>query len=330
MQSIFGIGTVKLKDNSGTLQVRNAADDAFVKIQVATPTTDNDATPLIYVMDKAPLDIAGGRLGLYSGNPLAEGTAAETLYYIPCRSDRISLYDGTTWTSYSFSQLELAIPSTTNTLYDIFIYNNAGTLTLKAVAWTSSGAGSSTRAPSVDTTKINGVTVNSAATGERYLGTIKTTSVSGQCADNLTNRFVNNYYNRIERNLLKNPSGTWSYSTNTTRIIKGDATQIIEWVSISPFDLVDLRLFMAISLADGVSAYNYLALNSQSTAIAVAAANQLDNQSGGTMFFNTTLNHTVQPFWGYNYACGLENVSAGTAEFFSYGVNCGIAAKLMM
>jgi len=44
MQSIFGIGTVKLKDNSGTLQVRNAADDAFVNIQalnIAEAATEN-------------------------------------------------------------------------------------------------------------------------------------------------------------------------------------------------------------------------------------------------------------------------------------------------
>ena len=47
--SIFGIGTVNLKDNTGTLEIRNEADDAFVNVSVAEPTITSHATTKNYV-----------------------------------------------------------------------------------------------------------------------------------------------------------------------------------------------------------------------------------------------------------------------------------------
>jgi hypothetical protein len=41
------------------------------------------------------------------------------------------LYDGTDWNLLSFSQISISIPSTRNTIYDVFVYDNSGTLALE-------------------------------------------------------------------------------------------------------------------------------------------------------------------------------------------------------
>jgi len=165
--------------------------------------------------------ICQGRLTLTSGTPVttSDVTAATTIYFTPYKGNRIALYDGTNWSLYSFTERSLTVPSTTNTNYDIFIYDNAGTLTLEAVAWTN------------DTTRAtvlvlqDGVYVKSGATARRYLGSFRTTGTSGQTEDSgdrgsLTEckRYVWNYYNRAPRRIrIIDSTDSWSYSTNTYR-----------------------------------------------------------------------------------------------------------------
>ncbi len=80
-----------------------------------------------------------GRLTLSSGVPVttADVTAATTLYFTPYQGNRLELYTGSAWASYTLAETSLALGSlAANTDYDIFIYDNTGTLTLEAVAWT--------------------------------------------------------------------------------------------------------------------------------------------------------------------------------------------------
>lgn len=50
--SIFGIGTVNLKDNAGVLEAKNEADDALINVSVADPTQDTHAATKNYVDDQ--------------------------------------------------------------------------------------------------------------------------------------------------------------------------------------------------------------------------------------------------------------------------------------
>ena len=56
----------------------------------------------------------GGRLTLTSNTPVLTGdvTAATTIYFTPFNGNRISLYTGSFWKSYSFSEISIAVPST--------------------------------------------------------------------------------------------------------------------------------------------------------------------------------------------------------------------------
>lgn len=78
-----------------------------------------------------------GRLTLTSGVPVTTSdVTGSTLYFTPYNGNLISLYASTFWKSFPLTQLSLNIVAlTSNTLYDVFVYDNAGTLTLEAVAW---------------------------------------------------------------------------------------------------------------------------------------------------------------------------------------------------
>lgn len=108
---------------------------------------------------------ANGRLTLTSGTPVltSDVTGATTVYYTPYMGNRVSLYNGSSWPTFPFDELSVAVPSTVYRLFDIFIYSNAGTLTLEAVNWNQSTAAitaASNAAPIVVTSNGHGLSNN--------------------------------------------------------------------------------------------------------------------------------------------------------------------------
>lgn len=158
---------------------------------------------------------AEGRLTLTTNVPVttSDVTAATTLYYTPYVGDHIALFDGSsTWTTIQFTQLSIAVPATTNTMYDVWIFNSSGTATLELLAWTND----TTRATAL--TYQNGILVKTGATTRRYVGSFRTTGSSGQTEDSLAKRYVWNYYNRVQRQMrVVDTTDTWTYSTATYR-----------------------------------------------------------------------------------------------------------------
>lgn len=87
---------------------------------------------------------AGGRLTTEQGVPVGSHnrTNQGTIYYTPYIHDMIGLYDGTSWKLHQFSELSLSLSSLTPyRLYDVFLYDNAGTLTLELLGWTAPASG---------------------------------------------------------------------------------------------------------------------------------------------------------------------------------------------
>ncbi|MDL1889736.1 hypothetical protein FBQ96_09180 [Nitrospirales bacterium NOB] len=82
--------------------------------------------------------ICDGRLTLSSGTPVPtiDVLAATTLYFTPFQGNQVALFDGAQWALFPFTERSLDLSElAANTLYDIFLYDDAGTLTLEAVAW---------------------------------------------------------------------------------------------------------------------------------------------------------------------------------------------------
>ena len=77
----------------------------------------------------------------------------------------------------------------------------------------------------------DGVPVRSGAPNERYLGTIRTLSSAGCCADYAEKRFVWNMYNRAQRILKRvEPDDSWTYSSNVWRPLNNNPDNKVEFV----------------------------------------------------------------------------------------------------
>jgi hypothetical protein len=101
----------------------------------------------------------------------------------------------------------------------VFVYANAGTPTLEATAWTND----TTRATAL--VAQNGVLVKSGATTRRYIGSFRTTTVSGQTEDSYAKRLVWNYYHRVPRGLrVFDATDSWTYTTAAWRQANGSTT----------------------------------------------------------------------------------------------------------
>lgn len=216
VNSIFSPSTIT---NQTTADV--ALDDVAV-FSDTSASTNLKKTPIrniLGLVDNTPR----GRLTLTTGTPVltADVTAATTIYYTPFRGNSIQLYNGTSWDLYSFTELSAAVPATTNTIYDVFVYDNAGTLTLDLTAWSSDTA----RATAL--VLQDGIFVKSGATNRRYVGSFRTTSVSGQTqvrfggtATGGSEAWIGiwNYYNRLPiEGVISDDTNTWNYTTATWR-----------------------------------------------------------------------------------------------------------------
>lgn len=191
---------------------------------VTTPPTNAirlgqaaSATVMIVGDVAAPVAPRGppcGRLTLTSGTPVttSDVTAATTLYYTPYGGcNTVSTYDGVQWNQTAFAQVSIAVPASTSQMYDVFLYDNSGVLALELTAWTND----TTRATALTTQ--NGVYVKTGALTRLYLGSFRTTGVSGQTEDSLAKRYVWNYYQRVRRPVrVLEATATWTYTGGST------------------------------------------------------------------------------------------------------------------
>ncbi len=79
------------------------------------------------------------------------------------------------------------------------------------------------------------------STGKRYVGSFRTTGVSGQTEDSFTKRYLWNYYHRVPRALVRtDATATWPYTTATIRQANGSTSNQVEiflGVAEVPIDL---------------------------------------------------------------------------------------------
>ena len=249
----------------------------------------------------------GGRLTLTTAVPVTTSnvTGATTIYYTPYVGSLISLYDGTDWVMYVFAELSLALGTLTATLpYDVFIYDNSGTLTLELTAWTNG----TTRATAL--VRQNGILCKTGALTRRYLGTIYTTSTTAT-EDSETKRFVWNYYNQRPRPLKRFEStDTWTYDTDTMRQAGGSASNQVEMV-------------IGVNEVPARATLTAGARHSSSGSVSVGIGLDSTTASSGTtprLLLSTAAGYlTAQyagfPGIGYHYLAWLERGGGATTTF---------------
>jgi len=259
------------------------------------------------------------RLTLSSGVPVASSdvTAATTLYLAPYTGNRIALYYSSAWAIYTTSQVSVSIPSTTATNYDVWAYYSGSAVALECTAWTDA----TTRASAL--AYQDGVLMKSCDATRRYIGTIRTTSTSGQCEDSVAKRLVWNYYNRVSRQMFrKDPGSDWTYSTNTFRQANNNTANKLEIVQGVAEESFNAQITVYV-------------LNSTSTPRSVAFGLGLDSTTDTynyanlwTTAFNsyvisTTGSYTFPALIGYHSIVWLEYGNGTDTQTWNSG-NCYI------
>lgn len=185
-----------------------------------------------------------GRVTLSTGVPVTTSnvTGATTVYFTPYKGNAVSLYNGTNWIPYVFTELSQTTADTTkspaavanNSNYDLFVWSDSGTLRCtRGPAWTSDTArgtgAATTELELLEGRYVNKVDITNGPAAQRglYVGTIRSDG-SAQINDSLTKRHVWNYLNRVSRPVVVNDAtATWTYSTAAFRQANGSTANQI-------------------------------------------------------------------------------------------------------
>lgn len=278
--------------------------------------------------------IADGRVTVSTGVciPTADVLAATKVYFAPCRGNRIGLYDGTTWNIRTFTQLSIAVPATTNTNYDVFIYDNAGVPTIElSAAWSGDNARFASGAyatlhPVQDGVPVKSTDGASVDATRRYVGSFRTTGVSGQTEDSQLKRLVSNQNNRVRRTLrVVDTTDSWAYSTATWRKANNSAANQVALLigSAETPLMLTVAAFMSQTSTGGQQA---VAIGEDSlTTPMTTSINITGSVAGANIYVTSSSTVNSYPTVGFHFYQWLEFASiGGTGTFF--GDNGGVAA----
>lgn len=303
------------------------ADDDLL-IRDVSNTADAAAGTVLRLKANGLLGIAGvtpgGRLTLESGVPISttDQTAKGTLYYTPYVHDYVRLYDGTRPKLYTFTERSLSLTLTSGKNYDVFLYDNSGTLTLElSAAWTN------------DTTPADALAwqagvgrVKSGAATRLWLGTIRA-SGTNMAEDSLSKRFVWNAFNRVRRDMYVHDStDSWTYTTATWRQKNNSVTnQLAVVCGLAGASLLSCRnSALADNGTTGVSMRVAIGLDSTTAFYATSSPSVESLPSNSTVQFVSTADIIMT--LGYHYASALEYSAAnGTTTW--YGDAGGVLNK---
>lgn len=181
--------------------------------------------------------VCDGRLTLATATPVttSDQSAKSTVFWTPWKGNRVSLYSSTGWILRSFSELSVAVPSTIFRPFDIFVYDNAGTLALETVNWNQSTAAltnATAAAPCVITSTAHGLSNGNMVGIGGIVGTVGTNTNNGvngklwQVANVTADTFE--LEGSDTSGLAYTSGGTWYRITNTraTALALQDGVQV--------------------------------------------------------------------------------------------------------
>jgi len=265
-----------------------------------------------------------GRLTLETGVAISVTDQADktTLYFTPFRGNQISLYDGSSaWTLLTFAELSLDCSAyTASKPYDIFAYNNSGSVALESLVWTNA----TTRATALTTQ--NGILVKTGATTRRYLGTVYVDS-GQKLQDTQAKRLVWNYYHRVPRTLRRHDgTNSWTYGEGAAlawRQANAAAANMVEVMVGVAERPVGLRIAVRYA-AGATAAIGYLGFGEDSTSSPLTT-DVISNGGTGIASDYGILTAEMQRITavGYHYYAWLErtNNDAANSSYTFYGDN---------
>ncbi len=327
-----GVWTVYLYDG--------ANDVAFGVLDTTAHTwTPAGATALL---------VPQGRLTLTSGAPvLSSGVSgAATIYYSPYNGNQIPIYNGAGFLATTFVELSNATTQsstgkagpaavTTNSNYDLFVWNDSGTIRLtRGPAWTSDTA-RGTGAGTTELQRLLGILTNKVAITNgpganlgTYVGTVRSDGASqinyqmnpaaaaGGAAPVIG---VWNAYNQVAvATTSRDSTASWSYGTATWRSANNSASNRISFIDGLGGGGVRADYLVGFGANGGDTAFIGVNLNSTS-----ATPNVAGILSATGAVIGVTTSFAGAAALGFNYVQAVEK-GDGTAALTFYGA--GIAA----
>lgn len=207
--------------SAGTALVDAAGDGTLswgTPASIANLTGDVTSSGLATTLSQAQIDhVCNGRLSAVTAPTITTSdtrqicvadTTSTTLYFSPYNGNRIALFDGSVWSTIEFAETTEAIPVIGADLpYDVFGYNNGGTLDLELVAWSTSTA----RVTAL--VRQDGVLCKTGALTRRYLGSIYVVAATDTIHEGPYTQHVWNYYNRVRHRMYAQPpDNSWTNS----------------------------------------------------------------------------------------------------------------------
>jgi len=277
--------------------------------------------------DSAPQwrHLAGGRLTLENGVPVSttNQSAKATIYYTPSSSTSIALYASSVWVLRTFVETSLSVAAcSASKPYDVFAYDNAGTLALEQVVWSST----STRATAITTQ--DGVRVKTGDATRRYLGSYQCDSGGGTTSDTLASRGVWNNDNRVQRP-LEIAEGTASWSTtgssswaSTHALATNRVNAMIGWADTPVWLDAGLTFITTGNTSMYATGIGY---DSTSSPLALGARSAAYGGAGATPLVGASHRVLHQPDVGYHAWYWLEYSGAAST---AYGTSTPIRSAL--
>jgi hypothetical protein len=194
-------------------------------------------------------------------------------------------------------------------MYDVFVDYNSGTPQLNLTAWTND----TTRATALTTQ--DGVLVKTGSTGLRFVGCMRTGTVSGQTEDSASKRFVWNYYNRVDRPMrVVEATDSWNYTTATWRQANGAAANQLAFIIGVSEDLVDADVLANSSHSAGVQRGVAIGHSSTTTPSGRIEMSGLTNAAGEVISHHCRYRGAATV--GYQYLAWLEySTASGTTTW---------------
>jgi hypothetical protein len=187
--------------------------------------------------------VCDARLTLTQGVPVttSDVIGASTVYLTRYRGAHVALWDGSQWVLHEVpsGDVSLALSGlTAGKNYDVFVYDDEGTLTLVlGSAWTND----TTRADAL--AYQDGVRVLASDHTRRLVGTIRATAAT-TTEDSVTKRFKLNEAHRVPRLMCCWKDASWTYNSPNYRTCNNDAAYIIEFLA-HPDDVQSLYAMWA-------------------------------------------------------------------------------------
>ena len=165
----------------------------------------------------------GGRLTLVYNDPIGESSSSDTLYYMPYLTNAIELYDGASWGFITFDQTSIDISGYSDGMYDVIAYNNSGVLALDTLQWADDRYRGDFDVGYyyTDGRWTGKITISDDPTS-LYLGTFRVES--GVCHDSVTQRWLWNFFNRVDKDVRIADNTVHSYETAAWRNWNGDSS----------------------------------------------------------------------------------------------------------